>query len=63
MAKLGESVKEIEDGGFKRALGAVEVGIDDFPAQELLQTFYQVQVGRIGRQKGLYQAFAVQPRA
>ena len=56
MAKLGESVKEIEDGGFKLALGAVKDGADDFLAQELSEPFHQVQVGRIGRQKDLHEA-------
>ena len=48
MAKLGESVKEIEDGGFELAYGAVKGGVDDFLAQEFPEPLYQVQVGRIG---------------
>ena len=49
LAKLGESVKEIEDSGFELAFGAVKGGVDDFLAQELLEPFNQVQIGRIGR--------------
>ena len=44
-AKLVESVKEIEDSGFKLALGAVKGGVDDFLAQKLPAAFHQVQVG------------------
>ena len=45
LAKLGESVKEIEDGRFKLALGSVKGGVDDFLAQKLPAAFNQVQVG------------------
>ena len=45
LAKLGESVKEIEHGGFELAFGAVKGGVDNFLAQEFLQPFNQVQVG------------------
>ena len=44
-AKLVESVKEIEDGGFKLALGAVKGGVDNFLAQKLPEAFNQVQIG------------------
>ena len=30
MAKLGESVKKIEDGGFEWVFGAVKGGVNDF---------------------------------
>ena len=42
--KLGESVKEIEDGCFELALGAVKNGVDDFLTPEFPQTFNQVQI-------------------
>ena len=60
-AKLVESVKEIEDSGFKLALGAVKGGVDDFLAQKLPKAFNQVQVGRVRRQKDLHEALIGQP--
>ena len=60
-AKLVESVKEIEDGGFKLALGAVKRGVDDFLAQKPPEAFNQVQVGRIRRQEDLHEALIGQP--
>ena len=44
LAKLGESVKEIEDGGFELAFGAVKGGIDNLLAQEFPEPLHQVQV-------------------
>ena len=46
-AKLGESVKEIEDGRFELALGAVKGGVDDFLTQKFPQTLDEVQIGRV----------------
>lgn len=60
-AKLVESVKEIEDGGFTLAFGAVKGGVDDFLAQKLPAAFNQVQVGRIRRQEDLHEALIDQP--
>ena len=40
LAKLGESVKEIEHGGFELAFGAVKSGIDDFLAQEFPESVH-----------------------
>ena len=61
MAKLGESVKEIEDGRFKRALGAVKGGINDFLAQKFPQTLDEVQIGRVRGQEDLHKGFIGQP--
>ena len=60
-AKLGESVKEIEDGGFELALGAVKSRVDDFLAQKLPEALNQVQVGRIRGQEDLHEALIGQP--
>ena len=59
-AKLGEPVKEIEDSGFKLALGSVKSGVDVFLTQKFPQTLDEVQIGRIRRQKDLPEA-AYQP--
>ncbi|AWM33980.1 hypothetical protein DDQ68_15000 [Hymenobacter nivis] len=44
-AKLGESVKEIEDGGFELALGTEEGRVDNLLAQKLPQALHQVEIG------------------
>ena len=61
MPVLVEPGKEIERRCFERALGAVELRVDDFLMQKLPQPFNQVQVGRIRRQKDLHQALVGQP--
>ena len=45
LAKLGEPVKEIEDGRFELTFGAVKGSVDDFLAQKLPEPFNQVQIG------------------
>ena len=44
LAKLGESVKEIENGRFELALGAVERGVDNLLAQGFPEALNQVQI-------------------
>jgi len=47
--KLGEPVKEVEDGCLELAFGAVEGRVNDFLAQKLPQALNQVQIRRIRR--------------
>ena len=60
MPKLGEPVKEIQDGRFELALGAKERRVDNLLAQKLPPALNQVQVGRIGRQEDLHEVFFIQ---
>ena len=54
-------MEEVETRRLECPLGAVEVGVDDFLAQELPEPLHQVQVGRIRRQKDLHEALVGQP--
>ena len=60
-AKLVESVKAIENGGFKRTLGAVKSGVDDFLMQKFPQPLDEVQIKRVRRQEDLHKGFIGQP--
>jgi hypothetical protein len=58
--KPGEPVKEVKGGRLELAFGVVEVRLHDLLAQTSPPMLSQVQIGQIGRQNDLDEAFSLQ---